>query len=605
MIRKSISFFSARAAMMLLALMLCANQMMAVPAHPKAVKVQQPDGSYLTIRLCGDEWMHFTTTDDGYSVVKDSRGYYVYAELKGGELKATAQVAHDAAERMAGEQSFVKNLQKYQAPAMSERQADMKRKVQKRQQQTLTAQRTNQYDYTNFKGLIVLIEFNDKQFSRPDFYDILNNMVNQENYTGYTDVNGQPVACTGSVHDYYSDNSGAKFQPQFDVVGPYTVDYSQYDGGNQYIQIINAALDAADDDVNFKEYDGDGDNYVDLVFFIIAGNGANYGGNNGNLWWPHRSIVYDPNTYYLINKDNVYFYDYASSVELYGWTDYPNTVHIDGIGTICHEFSHVLGLPDFYDSNYGTDGQSNHPGDWSVMAGGCYLNDSRTPVGYSLYERYSVGFTNEPTVIDMKGSYTLEPLYSSQTGFRINSQDENEFFLFENRQKDAYKWDAYLPGSGMLVHRVDLTDQSVWDSNLVNAYSDHNYYELVRAGGAENSGSAYDVFPGTAVVTELNNETSPANLRSWAGQDTKFGLTNIGMSNDGIITFDTTVEIYDAGDVNGNGKIDIGDAVSVVNYLVSKPNEVFIESVADLNGNEQIDIGDAVMIVNIIVGKDK
>ena len=127
----------------------------------------------------------------------------------------------------------------------------------------------------------------------------------------------------------------------------------------------------------------------------------------------------------------------------------------------------------------------------------------------------------------------------------------------------------------------------------------------MRAGGAENSGSAYDVFPGTAVVTELNNETSPANLRSWAGQDTKFGLTNIGMSNDGIITFDTTVEIYDAGDVNGNGKIDIGDAVSVVNYLVSKPNEVFIESVADLNGNEQIDIGDAVMIVNIIVGKDK
>ena len=605
MIRKSISFFSARAAMMLLALMLCANQMMAVPAHPKAVKVQQPDGSYLTIRLCGDEWMHFTTTDDGYSVVKDSRGYYVYAELKGGELKATPQVAHDAAERMAGEQSFVRNLQKYQAPAMSERQADMKRKVQKRQQQTLTAQRTNQYDYTNFKGLIVLIEFNDKQFSRPDFYDILNNMVNQENYTGYTDVNGQPVACTGSVHDYYSDNSGAKFQPQFDVVGPYMVNYSQYDGGNQYIQIINAALDAADDDVNFKEYDGDGDNYVDLVFFIIAGNGANYGGNNGNLWWPHRSIVYDPNTYYLINKDNVYFYDYASSVELYGWTDYPNTVHIDGIGTICHEFSHVLGLPDFYDSNYGTDGQSNHPGDWSVMAGGCYLNDSRTPVGYSLYERYSVGFTNEPTVIDMKGSYTLEPLYSSQTGFRINSQDENEFFLFENRQKDAYKWDAYLPGSGMLVHRVDLTDQSVWDSNLVNAYSDHNYYVLVRAGGAENSGSAYDVFPGTAVVTELNNETSPANLRSWAGQDTKFGLTNIGMSNDGIITFDTTVEIYDAGDVNGNGKIDIGDAVSVVNYLVSKPSEVFIESVADLNGNEQIDIGDAVMIVNIIVGKDK
>ena len=57
------------------------------------------------------------------------------------------------------------------------------------------------------------------------------------------------------------------------------------------------------------------------------------------------------------------------------------------------------------------------------------------------------------------------------------------------------------------------------------------------------------------------------------------------------------------GDVNGNGGIDIGDAVCIVNYLVGKTNNTFIPENADLNGNGGIDIGDAVMIVNILVGK--
>ena len=59
---------------------------MAIPAHKAAVKVQQPDGTNITIRLHGDEWRSFNTTDDGYSVVQDSRGYYVYADLKDGIL---------------------------------------------------------------------------------------------------------------------------------------------------------------------------------------------------------------------------------------------------------------------------------------------------------------------------------------------------------------------------------------------------------------------------------------------------------------------------------------------------------------------------------------
>lgn len=57
---------------------------------------------------------------------------------------------------------------------------------------------------------------------------------------------------------------------------------------------------------------------------------------------------------------------------------------VEGIGTFCHEFSHCLGLPDFYDTNY-----NGHFGmaSWSLMDSGSYNDDGYTPIGYSAYEK--------------------------------------------------------------------------------------------------------------------------------------------------------------------------------------------------------------------------
>lgn len=522
--------------MLIAVLLMCVCSIKAVPAHPGTIKVQQPNGSFVTLRLVGDEWQHFQTTADGYSVVKNQQGYYVYAEKKNGQLEATALVAHDEAERTVSEQTYLSTVKKYQAPDMSERQVQERQLVQRRRQEILAgrrAQGNRATNYSNFRGLIILIEFDDKGFSREDYPEIMNDMVNKEGYSGFDNL-----TLTGSVRDYFSDNSGGKFQPHFDIAGPYKVPFSQYDCNinkdNKIGQILRAAIDSADvvGNVNFKDYDGDGDGKVDLVYFIVAGNGANYSGNNENLWWPHRS------GFWGIKKDGVYLQDYASSTELLGYMSRPTTIRIDGIGTIVHEFSHVLGLPDFYDTDYEKGGgQSYDPGDWSVMASGCYADSGDTPVGYSLYERYSVGFCEEPETITAEGSYTLEPLFSSFTGFRIDSPVNKEFFLFENRQNDAFKWDKCLPGSGMLVHRVDKTNTGVWYNNTINVNPDHNYYEVVRAGGNGSSGTAADVFPGTRKVTTLNAKTTPANLKTWSGKSTRWGLKNIQMAN-GVITFD-------------------------------------------------------------------
>ena len=523
--------------MIILAAVLNVCAALAITAHKGTTKIIQPDGTTLTLRLIGDEWVHFNTTDDGYSIVKNDKGAYVYAQKEDGVLKATEQMAHDAAFRSATENLFLSSVAKYQAPDMQKEVSNLKTQREKAMAKARAARKESLYDYSNFRGLLILVEFNDKSFSRDDYRDIIDNMVNQPNYTGYTGTNGRKVQFAGSVHDYFNDQSDGQFQPEFDVFGPYKIDYSQYDANatSGAPALINAAVDAADDDIDFSLYDRDKDGMVDMIYFIFAGNGANYSGNDSRLYWPHRSVVYNPNTYQYVQKDDVYLYDYASSVELYGYTDYPQTVTIDGIGTICHEFGHVLGLPDFYDTDYEQNGLSNDPGEWSVMAGGSYYNNGRNPIGYSIFERYMVGFAT-PETIEGEGSYTLENVQTANTGFRINSSQDHEYFMLENRQQDN-KWNRYAPGHGMLVFRVDSTNTRAWRNNVINANPKHNYYEMVRAMGYHNAGNSSDPFPGTGNVKELNNITEPANLMTWSGKQTQWGLKNIRESN-GTIKFD-------------------------------------------------------------------
>lgn len=524
----------------LLLLLLHVYCLKAVPAHPGTSKIQQPDGTYVAIRLYGDEWQHYHATSDGYTVIQNPQGYYVYATLQDGVLCPTSQAAHDPEERSESELTFLSQIQKHQTPPLDDEALKTKQLLEYLQQQTLAKRRAGAYDYTQFKGIIILVEFNDKKFSRPDYKTIINDIVNKEYYTGY-----DKEKYTGSIYDYFKDNSGGKFLPHFDIAGPYTIDYSQYypEGTKKAYTICMAATKAADADVDFSQYDGDGDGQVDLVYFIFAGHSSNYQKNDQRLLWPHRSVI-------STTADAIKLGDYVCTTELYGLESDPVQL-LDGIGTICHEFGHVLGLPDFYDTDYEKGGgDSDHPGLWSVMAYGCYMNKDRTPIGYSLYERYSTGFIDEPTVISQEGSYTLPPLFDCKAGYRINTTTKDEFFLFENRQKSLFKWDSYLPGDGMLVHHVDQTKPHLWtlSYNKVNTDPSHNYYKVVRAKGDQSEGkddgnilwlsTSDDTFPGTGNVTELTNVTTPANLLSWTGEETPWGLKNIQMSSDGLITFD-------------------------------------------------------------------
>ena len=523
---------------MLLAIaMLTTSMAMAVPAHPGTARITQPDGTELTIRLVGDEYMHFNTTEDGYSIVRRSDGFYVYAQLdSNGKLAPTTRIAHDASMRAADEQAWLAEVKKYITPSMAAATTQEQQAEQGRRSKARASHQASAYDYNLFKGLIMLVQFNDREFSREDYAALVDDMANMEDYTGYD--NTQYGRYTGSVRDYFYDNSYGVFSPSFDVVGPITVDYSQYhpNGFENISDITINAIELADSIVDYSQYDGDHNGEVDMIYFIFAGLGSNVTGNDSRLVWPHASSIYRPNAGWAwqVRCDGVAMGRYACSTELFGSASWNI---IDGIGTICHEFSHVLGLPDLYDTDYeGSGGESPHPGIWSIMAGGSYENYSRTPVGYTIYERYAIGFAT-PQLISEEGSYTLEEISKSNTGYRLDSPVKKEFFLFENRQKTA-KWDKCLPGSGMLAYRVDSTNTNVWQQNNVNINPKHNYFELLRAKGADGSaGRASDPFPGTGHVTMLNNSTSPANLLTWSGKPNLLGLENISLRN-GVISFD-------------------------------------------------------------------
>ena len=488
----------------------------AVPAIPTPQTVTQPNGEELTVRIKGDEFYHYMTTADGYTIVMNEQGYYTYGKLVNDEVVASKIIARDAQYRSASDNAWLQATGKNLKSA-SKIAAGIKARAQRDALPHL-----NTINYNNFHGIVILVEFTDSHFTRSDVQDFYYNMINQENYTGYTNEDGSANAygrCTGSVRDYFHDNSNGIFEPQFDIAGPFEVPYSVNQGDQYSTSIFLSAIQQANPTVDFSQYDLDNNGVVDLVYFIYADTPSSSDSSSPNHIWPHRSR-FTMNVKY----DNKYIRDYACSAEYI----YAKSNGIfDGIGTICHEFSHVLGLPDLYDTNENdnaVNGEAQHPGEWELMAGGNYQNNARTPVAYSLYDRYSTGFANYQ-IINAEGEYSLNPIGPTGDGYILKSPVNKEVFLIDNRQKTT-KWDAYAPGHGMVIVRMDSTNNYVWTSNAPNGNANRLYYDMLRAGGSKSFESDSDPFPGTLGVPMVTNNTF-ANLKTYNGTSNQFIIYDI------------------------------------------------------------------------------
>lgn len=522
---------------LLLLAVLISVQAMAVPARRGIVKVPQPDGTLLSLQLVGDEFYHFNTTADDYTVMLTEDGAYVYAQRDGMNLVPTQILAHDAGSRTAEELALLANTPKRLVDETSVAQANVRR-VRRNVDMS-------NFDFDNFRGLVILIDFNDREFASDNPQEFYTQMFSSENFTSYYDpVTQRQVSCPGSVRDYFNDQSNGAFQPPFDVYGPYRATYSS--NGTTYparsnqcnnlmSRIVANVIREADGDIDYSRYDNNNDGKVDMVYFLVSGYASSSSGNNPGYLWPHASNL----SYYIHTQyDGKWMDRYACSTELYGWEDTPSTVTVEGIGTVCHEFSHVLGLPDFYDTDYSeSGGESHHPGGWDVMAGGGDYNYGRCPAGYTYYERFTLGWANRRFITN-EGNYELNPVETSREGYILRTPVQGEFFTIENRQRIG--WDAYLPGHGMIVTRVDSTNTSVWTTNKVNCNPSHNYFEMLRAGNSTYGDQSSDPFPGTTGNKMLSNATTPS-LTTWSGQPNDFMLCAIA-ENDGVISFNALKE---------------------------------------------------------------
>ena len=503
---------------------LCA---MAVPAKRGQWKtVTLADGSKVRVELRGDEFINYWQAEDGRRFVRNAAtAKYELADMT--KLRERAQALRKSINIKGGKQN---------APARS-------------------ATRAASSQYTGQKkGLVILIDFPDRRFTHgsPALYE---RILNEENFT-------DPVGFVGSVSDYFRDQSNDAFNLTFDVAGPYTMPegYAYYGGDvpsgdnpNQVIKDANMAemwryaLRAADEDVNYKDYDWNGDGQVEQVFFIYAGLGQANGGGEETIW-PHKSAVANEDWSEYLVFDGVRVFDYACSCECQPISGYLENdkfiteTMIDGIGTICHEFSHCLGLADLYDIDYSGGYGMNA---WDLMDQGSYNGNGFRPACYTGAEQMWIGW-KQPIELtettEIKGMKSLEN--GGESYIIRNDANPDEYYILDNRQPDG-RWDAGLPGAGLLITHVDY-DQSVWDSNGPNDNPKHQRCTPIPADGnfyTENiAGDAYPYGSNNS----LTNESTPAATVYTKNIDgTNYmnkPITDITQNADGTISFNFGVQ---------------------------------------------------------------
>lgn len=317
-----------------------------------------------------------------------------------------------------------------------------------------------------YRQLVVLLSFSDCNFSFEDARGTYDAMFNTH---GYTQRDG-----AGCVADYFRDQSFGLLNLKFDVYGPYqtsgsvkTGSSSRNEGHTAFHEATRMLMDE-NPDIDFSVYDWDGDGEVEQVVYVYAGYSGNQSTvvNEGYIWPTTGSFDTIKTT------DGHKITHYTASGEL--WV---NNISF-GIGHICHEFSHCLGLPDIYPTSIRVSDISIAD-EWDLMDGGTGTNYGWCPPNYSPLEKMVLGWLT-PTVLTADTTITdIKPVAEGGEAFLVRQTDD-VFFLLENRQ--WHGWDYGLPGKGLVVYRVNFA-LNKWTGNSVNNIQDNPKYSLVTADG--------------------------------------------------------------------------------------------------------------------------
>ena len=503
-----------------MAMMLCAVTLAAyaVPARRGWQTRTQADGTTIEVQVIGDEFYHYMINRDGKQVREINGMYVEVGEAPSAEV-AKARRAKGVARRQRKDVGTEPNL----AP----------------------------------KGVVILVNFSDKSMQSGHTQATFDELCNSLNCT----VNaGYP-----SAGQYFADQSNGSYRPQFDVFGPVTLSRNvayygtdkpgDEEGDDQHATdaVVEGCILANQQfDINWADYDSDNDGYVDFVYVIYAGKGQADGGTSETIWPHNWSVVSARKSGYCTYEaaqctvggkklDN-----YAMSGEMSGNS-------LGGIGTLCHEFGHVMGLPDLYDTDYGTNYENClTPNDWDVMDGGSYNGDGHCPPNYDPWEKdffgwltpINLGSEGQNVTLYANGTENQQTYQINASGTYVSPTTSGLRYYIENRQ--AVGWDEPLTGHGMLIWKVNF-NATAWTDNAPNNTntSGSPLYTVVSASGSKigwdgsTDNCPKNTFPGTKKVT------------SWIGVSGK-PLLNIAEANQ-VVTLTYIEEptpVVDPFDVN-------------------------------------------------------
>ena len=514
----------------------------AVPACPEPFEVTQPDGTILTLHMIGDEYYHWVETSDNQVVIRSKEGYYEYATILNNEIVPSGIKALNNLEnsRLA-KHSSISNREELVDLMLKKRTAiiaeiDSIQRAEDLLEPSMNTRSSSNISLTrgNQRVLCILIGFPDRPFSKSktDF----ENMWNQTNYN--------ILSSRGSIKDYYYENSYGQMNVTATVVGPYVAEknssYYATDGigsGNYNVKkLVREALLAAMEEVEFADFDINDDDYVDAVHIVFAGYAQDYNPNVGLIWSHQGSLLT------AVSQESYKAKKYFITSELA--TASGN--FIAPIGTVCHEYAHQLGAPDFYIDNIHT-GTSN----WDVMGSGCWNTPGRynyykgrCPAHHNPYTKSYIFDWVTPTTISPSVeniTYTLTPVHNTPSIYRINTSTNNEFYLLENKRAVGQTFNQCVPDSGgLLIYHIHSNIQNSIGNNTVNTLELQKCH-IVRA----NATSATTCTP--VQYNEMGIEcaypygdkifftsTSTPSSRSLAGDATGVNLCYIQRSGNNI-----------------------------------------------------------------------
>lgn len=528
----------------------------AVKAESHLVEIRQPDGTFISVVLHGDEYSHYYTTDDGVLLVQSQGAYYIASTEAKGKLFATPILAHNRSQRSANEKRAIaaQDVERYLNESSAEAAL---RRISK---EPIAESRYLFPHKGSPRAIVILAEFEDVKFTIEDpqrsFDDYFNSHERLVNYGRGENRNAS------SVSKYFSDVSFGQFVPEFDVYGPVQVPkpLSHYGGtksggdDENMKDLFQDACSLMDETIDYSQYDANDDGWVDLVIIIYAGYSESWTRNSVDCIWPKSGIV-NGGTY-----DGKKVLRYVVSAELVGypgcWGSKPFE-RINGIGIMCHEFCHALGLPDLYpiDKSAKVDNQGMEY--WSLMDGGANLSNGYSPTALNAWEREAFGWIEIPT-LDETQDLTLTPIDAGGKAYRIlndNDSSGHEYFIIENIQKVGHNIDQR--GHGMLVYHVDYDSLafSMTHNNVNNIIglprmtvvpadkfllAEYNIGKTIDGVSINRNDFlnelAGDPFPGSSNVRELTDMTNHVNFKVYNGEKLDKGFCNIFEDETGVIS---------------------------------------------------------------------